>query len=225
VLDVGCSFGYGSAAVLARTPEGRTVVGIERDRDLLARARREFPWLTTIEGDAAELPLPDSCADAVLLLDVLEHVEEPGRVLAEAHRVLRPGGSIVLSVPHRGPTRWLDAVNIYSRLRQRRSSWPALDGMVATDDGEHRHYTVAELGALLDEWFAIDRVARTGLGLQELVNLAILTLQVPLRAPRLAQLLAPLHLLVYIADDVLPTGPLAYHLAVRARRKPTGGAA
>lgn len=216
VLDIGCAGGYGSVAIVARGREPRMIVGVERDPELLARARRHFPWLPIIDADGGELPLVDSCADAVLLLDVIEHVAEPERVLAEAHRVLRPGGTIIVSVPHRGPTRHLDAVNVYAALRRRRPSWPELEGMVGTDDDEHHHFASEELLGLLEPQFTVDRVARTGVGLQELVTLSILAMRVPLRAPRAARAIMPLHLIAYIFDDLLPTGRFAYHLAVRA---------
>jgi SAM-dependent methyltransferase len=223
VLDVGCAFGYGSAAIIARGPAQRVIVGIERDPELLERARHAFPWLEMIAGDATALPVADGCADAVLLLDVIEHITEPERVLAEAHRVLRPGGVVVVTVPHRGPTRGLDALNVYAALRRRYPSWPELEGVLATDEDEHRHFTAEELRELLAPWFTVDRVARTGVGLQELVHLAILTVRVPLRAPRVARLLMPFHLIAYIVDDLLPTGPFAYHLAVRAHGDRAGG--
>jgi SAM-dependent methyltransferase len=220
VLDIGCSFGYGSAAVAAggfATRPARVVVGVERDRDHLAMAARRFPWVSILDADATALPIPDGCADAVLLLDVIEHIARPELVLDEAQRVLRPGGTVVVSVPHHSPLGWLDALNLYSSLRRRFPSLPPLEPATESDGGPHRHYTASELTELLAPRFTVDAVARTGLGLQELVALAAAVVRVGLRAPRLARLLGPLHLLVYIVDDLLPTGPLAYHLAVRAR--------
>jgi SAM-dependent methyltransferase len=52
VLDVGCSFGYGSAAILAGGPPGRVVVGVERDPGHLSEAHRRFEWITVLPGDA-----------------------------------------------------------------------------------------------------------------------------------------------------------------------------
>ncbi len=145
-------------------------------------------------------------------------------MLREAHRALAPGGTLIVTVPHRGPTRGIDAVNLYSALRRRRPSLPELEGLVGTDEGEHHHFSVTELRGLLEPDFTVERIARTGLGLQELVTLTILTLRVALHAPRLARLVMPAHLVVNILDDVLPTGPFAYNLAVCARsNKPEGG--
>jgi SAM-dependent methyltransferase len=217
VLDVGCSFGYGSAAVGAGGPAGRRIIGIERDPEHLAHAAESFPWVTILDADATDLPVADGCVDAVLMLDVIEHIADPSRVLAELNRVLRPGGLVVISVPHAGPLRWLDALNLYASLRARWPGLPTLEAATESDGGPHQHFTTAELTELLSPWFVVDRVARTGLGLQELVAMVSIFIRVVLRMPRLAQALYPLHLVVYILDDLLPTGPFAYHLAVRAR--------
>lgn len=50
-------------------------------------------------GDAAALPIASGCADVVTLLDVLEHLGEPERAVAEVRRILRPGGVCLIHVP------------------------------------------------------------------------------------------------------------------------------
>jgi SAM-dependent methyltransferase len=223
VLDIGCASGYGSAGVAAAGPPGRVVVGVERDRDHLAYGRRRLPWLTLLKGDAAALPVPDACADAVLILDVLEHVAVPEVAVAEAHRVLRPGGVLIASVPHRGLLHRLDALNVYAALLRRHPQWPPLEEATESGGGMHRHFTAHELADLLRPWFAVDRTTRTGLGLAELVSLSRLLLRARLGSPRLCAALAWLYLLAYLLEDPLPLGRLGYHLTVRATARPAGG--
>jgi SAM-dependent methyltransferase len=217
VLDVGCSFAYGSAAIQAGGPDGRVVVGVERDPEHLAGARERFPWITVLEGDATALPVPEAVADAVTMLDIVEHVDRPEAAIAEARRVIRPGGVLVVSVPHRGLLHRLDALNVYASLRKRRPRWPPLEAATESGGHEHRHFTVQELAELLRPHFVVERVVRTGLGLQELVHLGLLLLRVPLKAERVTRALLPVHLVVYLLDDLLPLDRFGYHLTVRAR--------
>lgn len=55
-----------------------------------------------VVGDLHDLDVPDASFDAVVLTEVLEHVAEPDRVLAELRRILRPGGRLMLTVPFVG---------------------------------------------------------------------------------------------------------------------------
>ena len=216
VLDVGCSFAYGSAAIAAGGPAGRMVVGVERDPEHMAGAARDFPWIRVLEGDATALPVADGVADAVTMLDIVEHLAEPRRAIAEAHRVLRADGVLIVSVPHRGVFEHLDALNVYEALRRRRPSWPPLEAATESGSGRHRHFAPDELAAVLSPWFAVERVSRSGLGLQELLYLGSLLLRVALRSERVTHALLPVHLVVYLVDDLLPLGRFGYHLTVRA---------
>lgn len=219
VLDIGSSFGYGMAALQGSGPAARVVAGVERDPDHLARAAERFPWLTVLQGDATDLPVAQGVADAVTMLDIVEHIDRPDLAIAEAHRVLRPGGVLIVSVPHRGLLHHLDALNVYERLRKRRPSWPPLAPAAQSGGHEHHHFTVAELEGLLAPRFTVDRMTRTGIGAQEFVALAIILFE-RTRVPILPRLLGALHVLVYFVDDAVPLGRLGYHLTVRARPVP-----
>jgi 2-polyprenyl-6-hydroxyphenyl methylase/3-demethylubiquinone-9 3-methyltransferase len=59
------------------------------------RTAREH-GVTVVRGSVLAVPLADGCADVVTAGEILEHVEDPGQVLAEAARLLRPGGLLVL---------------------------------------------------------------------------------------------------------------------------------
>jgi len=217
VLDVGCAFGYGTAALIGTGRARRQVIGVERDPTHIQEAARRFPWIQVLEGDAAALPFGDGAVDAVVMLDVLEHVAEPSAVLAEVHRVLRPGGVLVLSVPHRGLLAPLDSLNVYPRLQRRHPSWQPVEAADEVATGTHQHFTITELRRLLGSSFVIDRTSRTGLGVTELVHLGLLvTFKGVLRSRAAYRSLLLLHLLVYILDDLIPAGRWGYHLTVRA---------
>src|SRR5262249_44377873 len=62
------------------------------------------------EGDARALAHADGAFDVACALDFLEHIEEPGRVVAEAARVLRPGGLFFFATFDRNPLAWLVVV-------------------------------------------------------------------------------------------------------------------
>jgi SAM-dependent methyltransferase len=102
VLDAGSGDGA-SAQLLA--PRARSITCLDRSEKLLAAARRRLRHLPNVHfapGDVQQLPFDGGRFDEVLLFHVLVYVDEPARAIAEAARVLRPGGlAIVTTVaPH-----------------------------------------------------------------------------------------------------------------------------
>ncbi len=111
VVDVACGGGLVSLPLAA---DGFRVTGIDLAEGALEVARQRVPTgsdATFTAADVVDLPLPDASADAVLLLDVLEHIESVPAALAEAARVLRPGGLVVFNTFNRTPVSAVIAVH------------------------------------------------------------------------------------------------------------------
>lgn len=98
VVDAGCGEGYGAAILAARS---RSVLALDLDGPTLIHARRRYrsPWF--VRSDLLRLPLASESVDAVVALQVLEHLADPEGFVRECARVLRPGGVLVLSTPNR----------------------------------------------------------------------------------------------------------------------------
>ncbi|MBD0270900.1 MAG: class I SAM-dependent methyltransferase [Acetobacteraceae bacterium] len=98
VLDAGCGTG-GFLARLRRARPAGTVAGLEFNPDAAARARAKAGAPVAV-GSVNAVPFADAAFAGLVSLDVLCHgAAEPDRALAEFHRVLRPGGMLVLNLP------------------------------------------------------------------------------------------------------------------------------
>jgi 2-polyprenyl-6-hydroxyphenyl methylase/3-demethylubiquinone-9 3-methyltransferase len=106
VLDVGCGAGFLSNEIAQR---GHQVTGIDVAADALAvaHAHDASGRVRYVEGDALALPFESGTFDAVCAMDLLEHVEDPEQVIAEASRVLAPGGLFFFHTFNRTFLSWL----------------------------------------------------------------------------------------------------------------------
>jgi SAM-dependent methyltransferase len=104
-LEAGCGLGWWVAALRAR---GYDVEGVESSSALVQAVNRARPDLPVRGGDATRLDVADEQFDGYLSFGVVEHREEgPEPFLREARRILRPGGTLILSVPWLCPLRAL----------------------------------------------------------------------------------------------------------------------
>ena len=111
ILDAGCGSGRNMVdlALLG------TVTGVEIADVSVARARERGVG-EVVQCSITELPFSDAQFDLAVCLDVVEHIDDEVRALAELHRVVRPGGALVVTVP---AYQWLwsehDVVNHHER--------------------------------------------------------------------------------------------------------------
>jgi 2-polyprenyl-3-methyl-5-hydroxy-6-metoxy-1,4-benzoquinol methylase len=160
-LDAGCGDGRFLAALPALGPVPSRLVGVDIADSILATARRSTaaagvdPEL--VRANLERLPLGEAEFDLVVSIQVLEHLLDPAAGIRELARVLRPGGTLLLSTDNRarrltqmlnGP-RWLVASLLGKRNHREKFDFP------------HRTFSKADVVRLLeDAGLALER-ART----------------------------------------------------------------
>jgi SAM-dependent methyltransferase len=164
-LDLGCGSGL-YFDVLATS--GRTVVGLDRSADQLRIAHGRSRQV--VQGDAAALPFADGTFPAVAALWISTDVDDFAAVLAEAARVLTPGGLLAFYGAHpcfNGPhTQWLDDGGIVAHPTYRMTGWhkeaPWWGAYIRRRVGM-RHHSLAELlNAFIGAGLLIEHVTERG---------------------------------------------------------------
>jgi ubiquinone/menaquinone biosynthesis C-methylase UbiE len=113
MLDLGCGFGRHAFEAARR---GALVVALDAGRDEVEGVDKMFRAMlaegelssetsrtATVQGDALHLPFGDAAFDRVICSEVLEHIADDVGAMRELTRVLRPGGTMAITVPRFGP--------------------------------------------------------------------------------------------------------------------------
>ncbi|MEE8331426.1 MAG: bifunctional 2-polyprenyl-6-hydroxyphenol methylase/3-demethylubiquinol 3-O-methyltransferase UbiG [Acidimicrobiia bacterium] len=153
VLDIGCGGGLLAEAI---ADLGFPVTGIDRSQASVAAGHDRARNVRYVVGDAGRLPFADDSFDVVTAMEVLEHVADPAAVVAEAGRILKPGGLFFFAGPNRTRLSRLVVIDLAQRWR-----WSAV---LPEDLHEwHRFIAPAELTTLASAaGISIDEV--TGVG-------------------------------------------------------------
>jgi SAM-dependent methyltransferase len=97
VLDAGSGEGYG-AAMLARSAD---LIGMELDAETSAHSAHRYSRVRVLRADACRIPFRPSSFDAVVAMQVLEHLWCPERFVEQVRDALKPSGTFLLSTPNR----------------------------------------------------------------------------------------------------------------------------
>jgi len=143
IMEVGCSAGH-LLADMRRSLPNATLIGGDYTLGTLVKLGEKMPGIPLVRFNLAESPLPPDSYDAMVLLNVLEHIEDDVAATKHIARMLRPGGVAVIEVPA-GPELFDD----YDRQLQhfRRYTLPGICGVIERAGlvVERRNY----LGALI----------------------------------------------------------------------------
>jgi ubiquinone/menaquinone biosynthesis C-methylase UbiE len=147
LLEVGCGIGTD----LVRFARGGAVVtGVDLSRTAVALAAKNFEWheATARElrvANAEALPYPDASFDVVYGHGVLQYTSDAPKLVAECHRVLRPGGTAIFMVYNR--VSWLNAMSKLTKVALEHEDAPVL-----------KKYSIAEFRRLLAPFTEVEIV-------------------------------------------------------------------
>ena len=146
LLDLGC----GTGLFMRRYGElGGTAIGLDISRGMVTAAREQAGWFEYLVGNAEVLPFGDRNFDAVSCVLAFSYLENPGLMLREAFRVLKPGGCLAVSTLSR--TVITSLVPALYRMGEKMES----DRIGVGDFGE-RYYTEEEMGRIFADAGFVD---------------------------------------------------------------------
>lgn len=126
ILDIGCG---NARDILPMLECGASIVGVDLSEGMLQQARRDLAAAgyhdVRLElGDATQLTFPDGTFDKVVCSETIEHIPEAEKAIGEMYRVLKPGGSLVISTPNRHSWYGFDRYVVSSGLLRRKWNHP-----------------------------------------------------------------------------------------------------
>jgi SAM-dependent methyltransferase len=229
LLDAGCAYGYGTRFFAERAVR---TVGIDPNAQLIEIARRRYPAIEFAVSDIERVPFDAAIFDVVVMADVLEHVRNERQTLNEVFRLLKPGGTFIVTVPHRGLFSFLDLDNltlafrrlvplVYDRL-YRRKEGEAPRAKPGYEDW-HRHYSERDILRLLDESdfrerFVVTASRRWGLFIGPIMDIVINVTRLAVGIRR-ARRLSPVFDAIQGFEDNVRAGRSSYNLGLRIQKK------
>lgn len=96
-LDVGCASGFMASKIAKRFPKAR-FFGVDAYKEAITYAKHKYPSIKFIHAEAEKLPFKPNQFDLILCYETIEHVRNPKKAMLELKRVLKPKGTLILSM-------------------------------------------------------------------------------------------------------------------------------
>jgi ubiquinone/menaquinone biosynthesis C-methylase UbiE len=163
LLDGGCAFGESTANLLLKS---NSVFGCDLNNDYIEMAKKSYPSISFTVCPMENTPYQDEYFDAIKLTDVFEYVRSEQQTLNEIFRILKTGGSLIITTPHKGLFSFMDTTNyvwfltqklpkLYRRLFRLKHGKDPIQ--IPGFESLHRHYSVEDFVRLLDNSSFSDR--------------------------------------------------------------------
>jgi SAM-dependent methyltransferase len=149
ILEVGCSSGFLLRELTEDWPQS-LVIGSDYIAGPLNRLAERFPALPLLRFDLVQCPLPTASVDAVVLLNVLEHIDDHLSAMRQVARVLKPGGVAVVEVPA-GP----HLFDVYDKYLQHYRRYRLADAVTLVDRAGLQVIQRSHLGFFVYPGFAL----------------------------------------------------------------------
>lgn len=231
LLDVGCSFGHG-ANIFSK--EVKETYGIDPNEELLEIAKKNYPKITFRKASMENTTFTKEYFDVIIANDVLEHTPNEIKSLNEMYRILKPGGILIITTPHKGLFSFLDIDNYtyymkkyfsktYNKLYKLKTGKLPKNRVGYTQ--KHKHYSLKDYKKMLkktqfNKKCKLLNVFRSGFIIGPLTNNIRLFLEVLTTKKITNKIIKPFELLKNKEYEI-PFGLVAYNIAIKIKKNET----
>lgn len=231
LLDVGCSFGHGTNIF---SKKSKKTYGIDPNKELIKIAKKNYPKINFQEGTMEKTKFPKEFFDTIIVNDVLEHTPNEINSLNEMYKILKPGGILIITTPHKGLFSFLDVDNYTYYMKKHlpktyNKLYKAKTGKLPKyREGytqKHKHYNLKNYKEMLrntkfNKTSKILKVFRSGLIVGPLTNNLRLLFEILTTKKITNKIMIPFEFLKNKEFEI-PFGPSAYNIAIKIKKNET----
>jgi len=230
LLDGGCAWGYGTRFFKKKC---KNTYGIDPNEEFITIARKRYPNINFIVSGLEDTQFESNFFDVIILNDVFEHVKDEIKSLNEMYRILKPGGTFMMTTPHKGLFSFMDPENykfhlmknlprFYKFLYRIKKVQQPKKFKVGYEE-KHRHYAIKDFIRLLDSskfknHYIITKIFRSGLFIGVFTNNLNFILIFFLGQKSSSKIIKPLTALSK-SDYWIPYNRFSYHIALKILKK------
>jgi len=230
LLDIGCAWAYSTRIYKSKSVN---TYGIDPNIGFILIGKHRYPGIFFSNSSIEAAPFKYNSFDVIVLNDVLEHIQSEIDTINEIFRILKPGGTLIITVPHKGLFSFLDTLNysyiinkyfpkIYKILIGIKNRKHHVQYKMCTID-KHRHYKKKDIITFFNysefkNDYYIESIRRSGLFVGALTSNINMVLCLVFTRKLRSLILKPLYIISKI-EYRLSFGIFSYNIALKIIKK------